>query len=42
MTVEEEEDNDSRLERQIVSLWQTAMLRLAKLKVTDEVSVVVF
>ena len=37
MTPEEEAANDAKMMAQIVSLWQTAMLRLAKLKVTDEV-----
>jgi phosphoenolpyruvate carboxylase len=37
LTPSEERENDDSLYRHIIALWQTAMLRLVKLKVTDEV-----
>ena len=38
LSPEDEADNDGALFRCIVSLWQTAMLRMSKLKVTDEIN----
>lgn len=38
LTPHEEADIDARLHRLCLSLWQTAMLRMHKLKVTDEVN----
>ena len=38
LTGEELEDIEARLYRHILTLWQTAMLRMSKLKVTDEVN----
>jgi phosphoenolpyruvate carboxylase len=38
LTEEEIEEAEARIYRQILTLWQTAMLRLSKLKVTDEVN----
>lgn len=38
LTPEEEEENDAKLHRLTLQLWQTAMLRLHKLKVTDEIN----
>jgi phosphoenolpyruvate carboxylase len=38
LTPEEQADNEEALRRQVLTLWQTRMLRLARLSVTDEVS----
>jgi phosphoenolpyruvate carboxylase len=37
LTPEEREEFESGLHRQVLALWQTAMIRLAKLKVRDEI-----
>ncbi len=38
LTPEESADTDERLRRAVLTLWQTSMLRLAKLSVIDEVA----
>ncbi|HWS13842.1 MAG TPA: phosphoenolpyruvate carboxylase, partial [Rhodocyclaceae bacterium] len=38
LTPAEQSDNEEALRRQVLTLWQTRMLRLARLSVTDEVS----
>ena len=38
LTPAEQSDNEEALRRQVLTLWQTRMLRMARLSVTDEVS----